>query len=174
MYSWLRKSFTRTNKEDTQNLKTPKSLQNSINKLEEEEYYGVTNHLIEFIKTLNFDSFKNFPLPEEENDAMQTTTSGIRVDLSEWQQQHAIMILSKVKELSQLRYTVCPRHLKERQFWRIYFSLVKNHLTEYELRAIQHDKIRRMATEADEKPSDTNGIELEMTEPKHMRQLPSP
>ncbi|KAH9626120.1 hypothetical protein KSS87_002994 [Heliosperma pusillum] len=157
MYSWLRKSFTRINKEDTHKLQTPKSLQISFSKLEQEQYHGVTDHLIEFIKTLTFDSFKNFSLPEEQSDAIQPTPTGIMVDLSEWQQQHATLILSKVKIRMQS----------------IYYPEVSPFNARYELRAIRHDKLRRMATEA-EKPSDINGIELEMTEPKHMRQLPSP
>ncbi|KAK9726524.1 hypothetical protein RND81_05G221300 [Saponaria officinalis] len=169
MYSWLRRSLSRNNKDETQNLNTPKP-----SKIEDEEYYGVTNHLIEFIKTFTLDTFNGFPLLDEQNDGIETTLSGVRVDLSEWQQHHATMILSKVKELSQLRYTLCPRHLKERQFWRIYFTLVKPHLTEYELRAIRLDKLRKMAAEDDTMPSDTNGIELEMTEPKNTSKLTSP
>ena len=34
------------------------------------------------------------------------------------------------QEISQLRYMLCPRHLKESQFWRIYFKLVKSHVAE--------------------------------------------
>ncbi|KNA14263.1 hypothetical protein SOVF_109090 [Spinacia oleracea] len=163
MYSWFRRTLSRSSSsndnENTQKLET------SINSNRDEEFYGVTRQLIEFIKSFNLDTFKNFSIPEEENGGTQTTSSGVRVDLSEWQQQHATIILSKVKELSQLRYMLCPRHMKERQFWRIYFSLVKSYVTEYELQAIRLDKLRKIATE-NEKVSDTNGIELEMTEAK--------
>lgn len=34
------------------------------------------------------------------------------------------------QELSQLRYRLCPGHLKEQQFWRIYFMLVKSYVAE--------------------------------------------
>ncbi|KAL9228314.1 hypothetical protein vseg_003907 [Gypsophila vaccaria] len=170
MYSWLRRSLSRTTNVETHKLNPQKSPKNGVN---DEEYYGITDQLIDFIKTFTFDTFKGFPLLEQ-SDGVQTTVSGIRVDLSEWQQNHATLILSKVKELAQLRYTLCPRHLKERQFWRIYFTLVKTHLKEYELRAIRLDKLRKMAEEDDALRSDTNGIELEMTEPKNMSKLTSP
>ncbi|XP_021763458.1 uncharacterized protein LOC110728122 [Chenopodium quinoa] len=171
MYSWFRRTLSRNNSNNNENTQKLEASNNSTNhnktvrKIEEDEFYGVTSQLIEFVKSLNLDTFKNFSIPEEENGGIHTTSGGVRVDLSEWQQQHAIIILSKVKELSQLRYTLCPRHMKERQFWRIYFSLVKSYVTEYELQAIRLDKIRKMATEK-EKVSDTNGIELEMTEAK--------
>lgn len=176
MYSWFRRSITRSisstsnssssEQENTQKLETSTTHKKGGSKHEEEEqFYGVTNQLIEFVKSFNLDTFKNFPIPEEENGGIQTTSGGVRVDLSEWQQQHATIILSKVKELSQLRYKLCPRHMKERQFWRIYFSLVKSYVTEYELQAIRMDKLRKMAMEK-EKAAETNGIELEMTEAK--------
>ncbi|CAI8584614.1 unnamed protein product [Vicia faba] len=30
--------------------------------------------------------------------------------------------------MSQLRYVLCPRHLKDNQFWTIYFALARSHL----------------------------------------------
>lgn len=170
MYSWLRRSFLLSrgsngnNEEDTQKR---------VVKEGEEEFYGVTEKLIELVKSFTLDTFKNFSLTDEQSDGTQTTSGGVRVDLSEWQQRHATIVLSKVKELSQLRYLLCPRHLKERQFWRIYFALVKSYVTEYELRAIRLDKLRKMAVE-DDKSSDTTGIELEMTEAKQTSSFPPP
>ncbi|GAB2213923.1 hypothetical protein Droror1_Dr00018249 [Drosera rotundifolia] len=43
---------------------------------------------------------------------------------------------------------LCPRHLKEWQFWRINFILVKSFVTEYELRAIQLEKLKTVAMRA--------------------------
>ncbi|XP_010685002.2 uncharacterized protein LOC104899503 [Beta vulgaris subsp. vulgaris] len=168
MYSWFRRSFSRSsssNKVETQKLEPSITSTTHFSKIEEqEEFYGITHQLIEFIKSFDFDTFKNFSLPEEEIGGIQTTSGGVTVDLSEWQQQHATIVLSKVKELSHLRYRLCPRNMKERRFWRIYFSLVKSFVTEYELQAIRLDKLRNMAKE--EKASDTNGMQLEMTEAK--------
>uniref|UniRef100_A0A7C8ZAD0 BSD domain-containing protein n=1 Tax=Opuntia streptacantha TaxID=393608 RepID=A0A7C8ZAD0_OPUST len=169
MYSWLRRSLPRSsssksNKEETQKL---------VAKDEGDEFYGVTDQLIEFVKTFTLDTFKNFSLADEDSDETQTTSGGVRVDLSDWQQRHATIVLSKVKELSKLRYILCPRHLKERDFWRIYFTLVKSYVTEHQLRAIQVDKLRKMAME-NEKSSDANGIELEMTEARQPSHLAPP
>lgn len=35
-------------------------------------------------------------------------------------------LILNLQELSQLRFKLCPRLLKEEQFWRIYFQLVRN------------------------------------------------
>ncbi|KAG6412322.1 hypothetical protein SASPL_124998 [Salvia splendens] len=51
--------------------------------------------------------------------------SNIRQDLTEWQEKHAKLVLLTVKEVSKLRYQLCPRVMKERKFWRIFFILVK-------------------------------------------------
>ena len=32
------------------------------------------------------------------------------------------------QEISKLRYELCPRHMKDRRFWRIYFTLVSTHV----------------------------------------------
>uniref|UniRef100_A0A803MLI8 Uncharacterized protein n=1 Tax=Chenopodium quinoa TaxID=63459 RepID=A0A803MLI8_CHEQI len=224
MYSWFRRTLSRNisnDNENTQKLETSNTSanhNNTVRKIEEDEFYGVTSQLIEFVKSLNLDTFKNFSIPEEENGGIQTTSGGVRVDLSEWQQQHAIIILSKVKmvgiqtQLETLETTMKAqeeslktsleeavqkiegrfelfRQQQEAQMTGIkigfgsvqimsricllLFSLVECfpciHLVVfliwYELQAIRLDKIRKMATEK-EKVSDTNGIELEMTEAK--------
>ncbi|KAA8550635.1 hypothetical protein F0562_002319 [Nyssa sinensis] len=51
-----------------------------------------------------------------------TNSGNVGKDLSDWQERHAPLVLSEVKEMSQLRFRLCPRHLKERQFWRIYYA----------------------------------------------------
>lgn len=33
-----------------------------------------------------------------------------------------------LQEISKLRYELCPRIMKERKFWRIYFILVNSHV----------------------------------------------
>ncbi|KAK8604490.1 hypothetical protein V6N13_099431 [Hibiscus sabdariffa] len=72
----------------------------------------------------------NFPVQDNGNNETTQISSNVRKDLSDWQERHAILVLSKVKELSQLRFKLCPRHLKEENFWRIYFMLVKSHVAE--------------------------------------------
>ncbi|XP_028126136.1 uncharacterized protein LOC114322889 isoform X1 [Camellia sinensis] len=171
VYSWFRRSVSRP-----ENTNKPSSANAQHKKLQSEEElaFGITDQLIEFIKTFTLDTFNNFPLQDEEGASCgaenPATTGNVRKDLSDWQQQHATLVLSKVKEMAQLRFRLCPRHLKERQFWRIYFTLVKSYVTEYELRAIQLAKLRQMTIE-NEYISDTSACEVEMSETKQATSL---
>ncbi|KAM3683882.1 hypothetical protein ACJW31_12G182600 [Castanea mollissima] len=174
--------FRRTTKSSNQHSPNPNP--NPPKPQNEEEELGITEQLIDFVKSFTFDTFKNFPLQDDDDDggsetAMTTSSSSsssrgnVRNDLSEWQQRHATLVLSKIKEISKLRYMLCPRHLKERQFWRIYFKLVKSHIAEYELCAIQLEKLKTMATE-NEKSSDISPYEVEMAETKHTEHISPP
>lgn len=40
---------------------------------------------------------------------------------------HGFLVLF-LQEISKLRYELCPRYMKERKFWRIYFILVNSHV----------------------------------------------
>ncbi|KAL4274124.1 hypothetical protein GQ457_13G000850 [Hibiscus cannabinus] len=70
------------------------------------------------------------------NNETTQISSNVRKDLSDWQERHAVLVLSKVKELSQLRFKLCPRH-----FWRIYFMLVKSHVAEESTKLDPRNKI---------------------------------
>ncbi|MCD7468949.1 hypothetical protein HAX54_007508 [Datura stramonium] len=115
VYSWFRRSLSRTTRTTTTAQPSPMTTNCSTASL--------TNYLI---------SSNPFPL----------TPSGTSLS-----KRHALLVLSKVKELSQMRFKLCPRHLKEHQFWTIYFALVKGFVTKYELHAIQMDKLKQMRTE---------------------------
>ncbi|XP_062149039.1 uncharacterized protein LOC133857726 [Alnus glutinosa] len=173
--SWFRRSLSSTK---TKNPNLPnQSHPDPQQQRQEEELLGVTEQLIEFVKSLTFDTFNNFPLQDDEGaacgDVTPSTSGNVRKDLSEWQERHALLVITKVKEISQLRYMLCPRHLKERQFWRIYFKLVKSYVAEYELRAVQVAKLKSMAME-NEKSSETSVYEVEMAEAKHTESLAPP
>ncbi|KAL0355316.1 UNVERIFIED_CONTAM: hypothetical protein Sradi_3978500, partial [Sesamum radiatum] len=45
-------------------------------------------------------------------------------------------------EISKLRYQLCPRVMKERKFWRIYFILVNSHVAPYEKRCAEDLKLK--------------------------------
>uniref|UniRef100_A0A803PG71 BSD domain-containing protein n=1 Tax=Cannabis sativa TaxID=3483 RepID=A0A803PG71_CANSA len=110
---------------------------------------------------------------EEKNGGDFLPTSGsVRSDLSEWQERHATLVLSKVKEISQLRYKLCPGYMKENQFWGIYFALVKTHVAEYELHAKRLAKRREIALE-NGKPTDRSACEVEMSETNSANLPPS-
>lgn len=150
VYSWFRRSLSRTTRTTTTTTTTVTA------QPDDELLYGVTDQLLDFVKNFSIDTFRNFSLPEEEN--------GWK-DLSDWQQRHAVLVLSKLKELSQLRFKLCPRFLKDNQFWTIYFVLVKGFVSKYELHAIQLDKLKQMRLENENIP-DVAACEVEMSEAK--------
>ncbi|GER46072.1 histone-lysine N-methyltransferase ASHH3 [Striga asiatica] len=178
-YSWLRRSVSNLRKTTSPSSTTtiatyaaaPYSNRSSENKLQEEEEeeeeektYGITDQLIDFVKSFTLETFNNFSLPNEDESRCDGGNSGhLRRDLSDWQEKHAMLVLTRVKELTQLRFQLCPRHLKERQFWRIYFSLVKSFVAEYELRAVQLAKLRLMRM-GNETASNSSPCEVEMVE----------
>ncbi|KAL5749009.1 hypothetical protein ACOSQ2_026306 [Xanthoceras sorbifolium] len=106
------------------------------------ESFGVTEELREFVKEITVTTFQDFPLEDDSLICDVPTVSNVRKDLNEWQEKHASLVLSTVKEISKLRYELCPRIMKERKFWRIYFILVNNHVAPYEKRYMEEDKLK--------------------------------
>ncbi|KAG8389089.1 hypothetical protein BUALT_Bualt02G0193000 [Buddleja alternifolia] len=172
-FSWFRRSVSNLKKTSWSSISTSttttavaannynKSTTHKIKEEEEEQLYGVTEQLVEFVKSFSLETFRNFSLPDEEEDGGDS--GNVREDLSDWQETHAMLILSRVKELAQLRFQLCPRYLKERQFWRIYFKLVRSYVTEYELRAVRLAKLKQMENET---VSRSSPYEVEMSEAK--------
>ncbi|MCL7041981.1 hypothetical protein MKW94_011456 [Papaver nudicaule] len=175
--SWIRKALLKKNKSDPSNPSSsqtePNLKQRKIKEIEEEEELGVTDELKDFVKSLTVETFKNCPLQQDDNQVKTLNgPDNVQKDLSEWEERHAVLVLTKVKEISLLRYVLCPRHLKDRQFWQIYFMLVKNYVSPFELRAIRKAKLRRMAMD-DGKPVESPAYEVEMAEGKQSsRSLP--
>ncbi|XP_024537327.1 uncharacterized protein LOC9649146 [Selaginella moellendorffii] len=95
---------------------------------EELETYGITPELREFVKTFTIRTFRDY-------DTKDLNETGVRQDLSEWQEKHAVFLLQVVPDLSDFRYVLCPRRMKETTFWKIYFKLVENYIAPYEARA---------------------------------------
>ncbi|WVZ87538.1 hypothetical protein U9M48_034161 [Paspalum notatum var. saurae] len=127
---------------------------------EEDEELGVTPQLLDFLQTLSPNAFKSAALQLQE--ASAEAAAG---DLSNWQERHAVLVLSKAKELAKIRYDLCPRHMKDKLFWRIYFLLANTSISPYELRAIQKEKLRQMEME-NGKSKEVVTVEVEMQESK--------
>ncbi|XP_010318883.1 uncharacterized protein [Solanum lycopersicum] len=105
------------------------------------EKFGVTDDLREFVKGITRDTFQNVQLQDESEMSDIPTVANIRQDLTEFQEKHAKLVLSSVKEISKLRYEICPRIMREKKFWRIYFILVNSHLAPYEKKYMDEKKI---------------------------------
>lgn len=106
------------------------------------EKYGVTDELREFVKGITTNTFQDFPLEDDSEMSEIPTVSNVRQDLTKWQETHAKFVLLTVKEISKLRYQLCPRVMKERKFWRIYFILVNSHVAPYEQRYMEDEKLK--------------------------------
>jgi hypothetical protein len=128
---------------------------------EDLEKFGVTDELREFVKGITMNTFQDFPLEDDSQVSDIPTVSNVRQDLTEWQAMHAKLVLSTVKEVSKLRYELCPRVMKDRKFWRIYFILVNSHVTPYEKRYMENLKqksadVVKDDNEAKETPKDAS------------------
>ncbi|XP_014509044.1 uncharacterized protein LOC106768410 [Vigna radiata var. radiata] len=104
--------------------------------------FGITEELREFVKGITITTFEHFPLEDDTEFSDVPAISNVRQDLTDWQEKHAGLVLSTVKEISRLRYELCPRVMKERKFWRIYFILVNNHTAPYENKYMEDEKLK--------------------------------
>ncbi|BAS80700.1 Os02g0726400, partial [Oryza sativa Japonica Group] len=115
------------------------------------ERYGITEDLREFVKGMTISTFRDFPLQDEPEMSDVPTVSNVRQDLNEWQARHATLVLSAVKEISKFRYELCPRYMKERKFWRVYFLLVNNYTSLYENKYFEELKVKAEEEKMDAK-----------------------
>ncbi|XP_037462375.1 uncharacterized protein LOC119333648 [Triticum dicoccoides] len=79
---------------------------------EGKEELSVTPQLLDFLRTLSPDAFKSAVLCFVVGESAESAA-----ELSDWQQRHAILVLARAKELAKVRYDLCPRHMKDKQFW---------------------------------------------------------
>ncbi|XP_028763611.1 synapse-associated protein of 47 kDa [Neltuma alba] len=133
------------------------------------ERFGITEELREFVKGITPSTFRDFPLEDDTYLSDVPAVSNVRKDLTEWQEKHANLVLSTVKEISKLRYELCPRVMKERKFWRIYFILMNSHISPYEKRYMEDAKL-----ESSEQAEDREAIEPREKEVKDREAIKPP
>ncbi|KAH9778322.1 BSD domain-containing protein [Citrus sinensis] len=137
------------------------SLSETMRKEEEDlERFGVTEELREFVQQITLSTFRDFPLQDDSEVSDIPTESNVRKDLNEWQVKHASLVLSTVKEISKLRYELCPRIMKERKFWRIYFILVNSHVEPYEKRHMENVKLKSLEQGNDAGAKEPSTVEI--------------
>uniref|UniRef100_A0A2P2MRK5 Uncharacterized protein n=1 Tax=Rhizophora mucronata TaxID=61149 RepID=A0A2P2MRK5_RHIMU len=106
--SWFRRNLLKNSgSKSTQNPHKPDQLNQprQVILTEEEEQFGVTQQLLDHIKSFTLDIFKNFPLADAgsagvaycDETPTATTSANVRKDLSEWQQRHAVLVLSRAQ-----------------------------------------------------------------------------
>ena len=77
------------------------------------------------MKGISIRTFRDFPLTEEEGKFAD------RWQMSEWQEEHARLVLRSVPEISEFRYVLCPRKMNECRFWCIYYTIVSSQLIKF-------------------------------------------
>ncbi|OMO69932.1 hypothetical protein COLO4_28855 [Corchorus olitorius] len=135
----------------------PQDTEAQVEQEKELERFGINEELRDFVKGITPSTFQDFPMPDDSPMSHVPTVSNVRQDLSEWQEKHANLVLSTVKEISKLRYELCPRVMRERKFWRIYFILINSHVAPFEKRymeEIKQNSADQVTTENVKKSSD--------------------
>ncbi|MBA0578396.1 hypothetical protein Gorai_020679, partial [Gossypium raimondii] len=138
----------------------PQNTERMVEQEKELESFGINEELRDFVKGITLSTFQDFPLPDDSPMSDVPTISNVRQDLTEWQEKHAKLVLSTVKEISKLRFELCPRVMRERKFWRIYFLLVNSHVAPYEKWYME--EIERTTAEKirDKKMKESSNIEM--------------
>ncbi|PON76731.1 BSD domain containing protein [Trema orientale] len=122
--------------------------------------FGITEDLTDFVKGLTSTTFQSFTIQDEAEGSESetpTTASNVRKDLTEWQEKHATLVLTTVKHISRLRYELCPRTMKERRFWKIYFTLVSSYVAPYE-KQYQEEKLKEAEQKKDDNTNQTSVV----------------
>ncbi|GMI95220.1 hypothetical protein like AT1G26300 [Hibiscus trionum] len=138
----------------------PETPESPVERDKELERFGITEELRDFVKGITMSTFQDFPLPDDSPMSDVPTVSNVRQDLTEWQEKHAKLVLSTVKEISKLRFELCPRAMRERKFWRIYFILVNSHVALYEKRYMEEVEQRASEKVLDKKVKESPNIEM--------------
>jgi len=99
----------------------PEEVKDNANNNKEEDLsdIGIDPTIMEFVESIcnHPNTFRDFPLENYGNSPKKLTPK---------QEKHAMLMLDKVPELSQLRYKLCPGAMKEEKFWRVYFLILQN------------------------------------------------
>ncbi|KAL4549549.1 hypothetical protein Ndes2526B_g04557 [Nannochloris sp. 'desiccata'] len=93
--------------------------------------YGITSRFIEFIRSLNYNTFRDFSAGKAAGPTEAPASGEDAPDapsLNAWQVRHAMLVVRAVKEVNELRYVLCPRYMPDQQFWEVYFALAASHL----------------------------------------------
>ncbi|KAL1160491.1 hypothetical protein E1A91_A07G066600v1 [Gossypium mustelinum] len=154
----------------------PQNTERMVEQEKELESFGINEELRDFVKGITLSTFQDFPLPgkiitslsfvwmlRKKDDSPMSdvpTISNVRQDLTEWQEKHAKLVLSTVKEISKLRFELCPRVMRERKFWRIYFLLVNSHVAPYEKWYMEEIERKTAEKIRDKKIKESSNIEM--------------
>ncbi|KAI3429723.1 hypothetical protein D9Q98_010039 [Chlorella vulgaris] len=99
------------------------------------EAFGITPEFGEFVRTLNYSAFRDFPterlLPAADGGAAAGNTAAAvspAYQLNPWQVRHATLVVQALKEVNELRFVLCPKYMTDEHFWHVYFTLARKYL----------------------------------------------
>ncbi|EEF52253.1 conserved hypothetical protein [Ricinus communis] len=101
-------------------------IENEEEELECEETIGITDEVLTFARNIAMhpETWLDFPL-EEEDDLDD-------FNLSDAQREHALAIEQLAPRLAALRIELCPCHMTESYFWKVYFVLLHSRLNKHD------------------------------------------
>lgn len=104
------------------------------------EAIGVTNEVLTFARNIAMhpETWLDFPL-EDEEDADD-------FELSDAQQEHALAVERRAPRLAALRIELCPAHMSEGCFWKIYFVLLQPRLNKHDAELLSTPQIAEART----------------------------
>ncbi|KAM7266009.1 hypothetical protein ACFE04_003692 [Oxalis oulophora] len=90
---------------------------------------GVNEDVLTFARNLVLHpgTWLDFPIPDDDNDQQDDFYD---FDMTDAQQEHALAVEHFVPQLAALRIELCPEHMSEGCFWKIYFVLLHPRLNE--------------------------------------------
>ena len=114
---------------------------------QELEAYGLTNDFIEFVRHLDYSTFR-----DKQGDKNINTSEDNGYILNPWQARHAGLLIREVKEINELRYVLCPKYMDDQQFWKIYFQLVKDKIPQVAFTWKEGDNLPSSGKQTEEDP----------------------
>ncbi|KAM5565908.1 hypothetical protein ABKV19_019757 [Rosa sericea] len=102
---------------------------------EEECAVGVTDEVLAFARNIAMhpETWLDFPLDEEEDLG--------DFEMSDAQQEHAMMIEHLAPRLAALRIELCPCHMSESYFWKVYFVLLHSRLNKQDAEVLSTPQV---------------------------------
>lgn len=97
--------------------------------LAELRQYGITPEFQDFVRSLTYSTFRDYPTAEVDTSSPVSTSRDMPY-LLPWQERHAMLVVQSVNEINELRFVLCPKRMTDEQFWKIYFHLTKKQLPE--------------------------------------------
>ncbi|XP_010941943.1 uncharacterized protein [Elaeis guineensis] len=97
---------------------------------------GVTEEVLAFARNISMhpETWLDFPLFHEDEDCDD-------FEMSDAQQEHALAIEHLLPRLAALRIELCPYHMSEGRFWKIYFVLLHSRLSKHDAELLSTPQI---------------------------------